>query len=45
VEALGTPAQRVTRFRWHASGQMSHLILENPANGEQVTAWVFGSSW
>ena len=44
VEALGTPAERVTRFRWHASGQMSHLILENPATGEQVTEWVFGTT-
>ncbi|MBL9154001.1 MAG: hypothetical protein JNK37_16025 [Verrucomicrobiales bacterium] len=45
VEALGTPAQRVTRFRWHASGQMSHLILENPATGEQVTERVFDSKF
>ena len=44
VEALGTPAQRVTRLRWHASGQMSHLILENPATGEQVTEWIFGTT-
>ncbi|MBL9154646.1 MAG: hypothetical protein JNK37_19360, partial [Verrucomicrobiales bacterium] len=44
VEALGTPAQRVTRFRWHASGQMSHLILENPATGEQVTEWLFSTT-
>ncbi len=44
VEALGTEAERVTRFRWHASGQMSHLILENPATGEQVTEWVFGTT-
>ncbi len=44
VEALGTDAERVTRFRWHASGQMSHLILENPATGEQVTEWVFGTT-
>jgi len=44
VEALGTPAQRATRFRWHLSGQMSDLILENPATGEQVTAWLFGTN-
>ncbi len=44
IEALGTDAERVTRFRWHASGQMSHLILENPATGEQVTEWLFGTT-
>ncbi len=44
VEALGTDAERVTSFRWHASGQMPHLILENPATGEQVTEWLFGTT-
>ena|GEM_PF-2085768 len=42
VEAVGTPAQRSERFRCHASGQLSHLILENPDTGEQVTGWLFG---
>lgn len=44
VEALGTPAQRTVRFRRHASGQLSNLILENPDTGEQVTEWTFGTT-
>jgi RHS repeat-associated protein len=54
VEALGTPAQRIVRFRHHASGQLLHLILENPdtglsskasaTEGEQVTTWHFGTT-
>jgi RHS repeat-associated protein len=44
VEALGSSAQRTVRFRRHASGQLSHLILENPDTGEQVTTWHFGTT-
>ena len=44
VEALGTDAERTQRFRYHPSGQRSHLILENPATGEQVTEWTFGTT-
>lgn len=44
IEAVGSDAERVFRFRWHPSGQMSHLILEDPETGEQVTEWIFGTT-
>ena len=44
IEACGSDAERTQRYRWHASGQMENLILENPDTGEQVTTWVFGST-
>jgi hypothetical protein len=44
TDALGTDAERTVRFRHHASGQLSHLILENPDTGEQVTTWHFGTT-
>jgi hypothetical protein len=44
VEVLGTAAERTQRFRYHSSGQLSHLILDNPDTGEQVTEWIFGTN-
>ncbi|MCG8600667.1 MAG: RHS repeat-associated core domain-containing protein [Verrucomicrobiales bacterium] len=44
VEAAGTDAERTTRYRWHSSGQLGSLILENPDTGEQVTNWSYGAT-
>ena len=44
IEACGTGEQRTQQFRWHPSGPMEFLILENPDTGQQVTQWFFGSS-
>jgi len=44
IEACGTDDARTQHLRWHASGQMEYLLLENPDTGQQVTRWIFGST-
>ena len=44
TEACGTNDYRDQLFRWHPSGLMEFLILENPDTGQQVTQWLFGST-
>jgi YD repeat-containing protein len=38
------PTPRITEFAWHASGQLSKLILVNAETGNQVTRWFFGTT-
>ena len=35
---------RVSRYEWHASGQMQKLSLKNSVTGDQITHWVFGTT-
>ena len=44
IEACGTEDARTQLFRWHPSGELEFLILENPDTGQQVTQWLFGST-
>ncbi|MDF1813853.1 MAG: RHS repeat-associated core domain-containing protein [Verrucomicrobiales bacterium] len=44
IEAYGTADARTQHYRWHPSGRMEFLMLENPDTGQQVTKWSYGST-
>ncbi len=44
IEAVGTEAQRTTRQEYAPCGKIFRLLVDNPATGQQVTTWNYGST-